>query len=78
MDKILNCLMELRPECDFTKSDNFVEDNYLDSFDITALVIDLEEEFGCIIDGVNVRAENFVSIEAIANLVKKSGGTIDE
>lgn len=77
MDKILNCLMELRPEFDFTKSDNFIEDNYLDSFDITTLVTDLEEEFGCIIDGVNVRAENFVSIEAIAKLVKISGGTIE-
>ncbi len=77
MDKILNCLTELRPEFDFTKSDNFIEDNYLDSFDITTLVADLEEEFGCIIDGENVRAENFVSVQAIANLVKISGGSID-
>ena len=28
MDKILNCLTELRPEFDFTKSNNFIEDNY--------------------------------------------------
>ncbi len=77
MDKILNCLTELRPEFDFTKSNNFIEDNYLDSFDITTLVTDLEEEFGCIIDGVNVRAENFVSVEAIAELVRISGGTLE-
>ncbi|MCI8791858.1 MAG: acyl carrier protein [Eubacterium sp.] len=77
MDKILNCLTELRPEFDFTKSNNFIEDNYLDSFDITTLVTDLEEEFGCIIDGVNVRAEHFVSVEAIAELVRISGGTLE-
>lgn len=77
MDKILNCLRELRPEWDFTKSDNFIEDGYLDSFDITTLVTDLEEIFGCMIDGLDVRAEYFISIEAIAELVRKSGGTLE-
>ncbi len=77
MDKIMNCLKELRPEFDFTKSDNFIEDGYLDSFDITTLVTDLEEEFGCMIDGLDVRADNFISIEAIAELVRKSGGAVE-
>lgn len=77
MDKILDYLKELRPEYDFTESDNFIEDGYLDSFDITTLVADLEEEFGCMIDGVDVRADNFISIEAIAELVRKSGGVVE-
>ncbi|MCM1232260.1 MAG: acyl carrier protein [Ruminococcus flavefaciens] len=74
--KIMNCLKELRPEFDFENSDNFIEDDYLDSYDITTLVTELEEAFGCVIDGVDVRAENFVSIETIAKLVENSVGTI--
>lgn len=74
MDKILNILKELESEFDFESSENFIEDGYLDSFDITTLVSELENEFGCLIAGTDVRSENFVSLEAIAELVKKSGG----
>lgn len=76
MSEILDLLKELRPEFDFTDSENFIEDGYLDSFDITTLVVELESRFGCIIDGIDVRTMNFISIEAIVELVKKSGGTI--
>lgn len=77
MEKILEILQEIRPEFDFEESTNFIEDGYLDSFDITTLVADLEDEFDCLIDGFNVKADNFISLEAIANLVKMSGGNLD-
>lgn len=74
MDKILSILKELEPDFDFESSENFIEDGYLDSFDITTLVSELENEFSCVIAGTDVHSENFVSLEAIAELVKKSGG----
>lgn len=76
MDKILQILADLRPEFDFTISQNFIDDGYLDSFDVVALVSELEEVFGILIDGLDVLPENFFSLESIAGLVQKSGGVL--
>lgn len=76
MDKILALLKELRPEFDFSKSENFIEDGFLDSFDIMQLVESLEEIFDIKIDGLDIVPENFVSIKAMSALVEKSGGKL--
>ena len=36
MEKLNELLNELRPEIDFSESENFIEDGYLDSFDLEA------------------------------------------
>lgn len=71
-EKILNILKEIRPEFDFEGSDNFVEDGYLDSFDIVTLVSELETEFDIVIDGLDVLPENFETVQDICNMVNKS------
>lgn len=71
-EKILSILKELRPEFDFKESDNFVEDGYLDSFDIVTLVSELETEFDIVIDGLDVLPENFETVKDICNMVNKS------
>lgn len=76
MDMILAILTELRPEFDFHESGNFIEDGYLDSFDIVSLIAALEERFQISIDGLDIVPENFVSCDAIIHLVQKSGGKI--
>ena len=73
-EEILAMLTELRPEFDFTDSDDFVMDGLLDSFDIISLSNMLEEKFGIKIDGLDIVPENFASVEAIAALVDKTGG----
>lgn len=77
MNTILDMLNELRPEFDFTDSENFITDGLLDSFDVISLTAMLEEKFGISIDGLDIVPENYVSIEAIINLVKKSGGSVE-
>lgn len=74
MEKILAMLEEIRPEHDFRESSDFVEDGLLDSFDLITLIDMLENAYGITIDGLDVVPENFRSVEAIAGLVKKSGG----
>ena len=69
---ILTMLAELRPEFDFTDSDDFVMDGLLDSFDIISLCSMLEEKYGVKIDGLDIVPENFASLAAIETLVKKS------
>ncbi len=76
MEEIYLILEDLRPEFSFRESDNFVEDGYLDSFDIVSLVSILEEKYNIIIDGLDVLPENFESVEAIIKLIQKNGGNI--
>lgn len=70
-EKILEILQDLRPELDFTESNDFIEDGYLDSFDMVALVSNLDKTFGISILGEDIIPENFANLEAIENIVKK-------
>ena len=68
----MEILSEVRPEFDFEGSDDFIEDGYLDSFDVVTVVSEIESVFGVIIDGMDVVPENFGSVAAIVNLIEKS------
>jgi len=76
METILGILTNLRPEFDFGQSTDFIEDGYLDSFDLVSLVSELEAEFGILIDALDIVPENFCSLEAIAEVIRKSGGEV--
>lgn len=72
-EKIIEILTDLRPEFDFSQEGiNFIEEGMLDSFDLVALVTDLEQQFGVTIDGVDVVPENFENVETIKQLVNRS------
>lgn len=76
METIYRILHELRPEFDFTTSTDFIEDGLLDSFDVVALVTELETACDCLIDALDVVPENFSNIDQIIAVVKKNGGKI--
>lgn len=69
--RILEILQELRPELDYTESKDFIEDGYLDSFEMIALVSALDKEYGISILGEDIVPENFSSIENIVFIVTK-------
>lgn len=72
-EQIIEILTDLRPEFDFSQEGvNFIEEGMLDSFDLVALVTDLERHFGVTIDGVDVVPENFENVEAIEQLINRS------
>lgn len=71
-EKIVEILTGLRPEFDFNGDVDFIEEGMLDSFDVVALVTELEEKFGITIDGVDILPENFSSIKNIEVLINKS------
>lgn len=73
-EQIIKILTELRPEFDFTQEGlNFIEEGMLDSFDMVNLVNDLDTTFGISIDGVDILPENFATVDAIEQLLKKNG-----
>ncbi len=69
---VLGILKGIKPECDFCGSDDFIKDEFLDSFDIMTLITDIETEFECVIDPMDVTADNFHSIDSICKLIDKS------
>ena len=77
MNKIINILTDIRPEFDFTQSQDFIGDGFLDSFDIVTLVTELDEKFSISIDGMDIIPENFKNLNTIKELLKKKG-VIDE
>lgn len=72
--EIMDMLIELRPEFDFSDSDDFVMDGLLDSFDIISLSDMLQEKYSVTIDGLDIVPENYASIDSIIELIRKSGG----
>lgn len=73
-EKIISILTNLRPEFDFTQTDvDFIEAGMLDSFDMVALVADLESQFHIRIEGIDVIPENFCTVSAIENILRKNG-----
>jgi len=66
-------LKEIRPEFDFSSSQNFIEDGMLDSFDVITLVSDLDKTYAISIQGVDILPENFCSLSAIGGLLEKYG-----
>ncbi len=78
METVYEMLNSLRPEFDFKSSKDFIEDGYLDSFDVVSLVTELEDHFDCIIDALDILPENFNTVASIMNIVKKNGGKCEE
>lgn len=76
MKSIGDLLQELRPEFDYRESKDFARDGYLDSFDVISLVTMLEENYGILIDALDIVPSNFASVETIAEVVRKNGGKV--
>ena len=73
MKSVIEILKEIRPEFDFTASDDFIADGMLDSFDVVTLVATLDKNFNISIQGTDIVPENFKNLETINALLHKSG-----
>lgn len=72
-EEIIKILSSIRPEYDFNGVEDFFEEGMLDSFDLVTLVSELDKSFDIHIDGLDIIPENFMNVEAIANLLRKNG-----
>ena len=73
MQKILDILSGIRPEFDFSTSNDFIQDGMLDSFDVVTLVTELDDQFSISIDGTDIVPNNFRNVDSIKVLLKKKG-----
>ncbi len=74
MEKIYDLLQQIRPEFDFKKSNDFIVDGYLDSFDVVTLVSELDAMYNISIDALDIVPENFGTVEDIISVVERNGG----
>ncbi len=70
-EKILDILLNIRPDVDFENEKALIDDRILDSFDILAVVAELDEEFDVEINVQDLLPENFNSVEGLMDLVAK-------
>jgi acyl carrier protein len=73
MKTIAEILKEIRPEFDFTTSNDFMADGMLDSFDMVTLVATLDKTYGISIPGTDIVPENFQNLQTIGELLRKCG-----
>lgn len=72
-EKVMEILMDLRPDVDFENERKLIADGILESFDIMSLVAELEDEFDIKIKPKDLVAENFNSADAMVEMLQKLG-----
>ena len=75
-EKLLDILNELRPDVNFEEEQELIESGILDSFDVVSLVGEMNEEFDIEIDVEDLLPENFSSVEAMLDLIRKMRGEV--
>lgn len=73
MKTVLEVLQSIRPEFDFTTSEDFIADGMLDSFDMMNLISELDQSYGISIAGTDIVPENVRNLAAIKQLLLKYG-----
>ncbi len=71
MDELMEILEELRPDVDFANETKLITDGILDSFDIVALVGELNDAFDIEIKPNNLVPDNFNSAKAMFALIEE-------
>ena len=71
-EQVLRILKEPQPTYAFEEGVDFIEQSYLDSFDVVTLVTELEETFSVSISALDIIPENFSSVKSICALVRRS------
>ena len=71
-NQVLEILKDIQPLYEFEDGIDFVEEGYLDSFEVVTLISQLEESFSVTISALEFLPENFASVQAICALVNKS------
>lgn len=70
-DKVIEILMDLVPDFEYSDDVKLLDDGILDSFDIVNLVLEINEEFDVEIGVEDVSEENFETVDSICELIKE-------
>lgn len=71
MEKLMQILNEIRPDIDFEKEEELITENFLDSFDVVALVEKISKEFDVEIQPKELVPDNFNSAKAMMIMIDR-------
>ena len=71
-ETILEILKEIRSDIDFENATTLIDDGQLESLDIVAIVGEFNEEFDVVISVEDLVPENFNTVDAMVELIKKA------
>ena len=71
MEELLEILKPIRPDVDFENETALIDEEVLSSFDIIAMVSEINVHYGIEIQVDDLLPENFNSTEAILELIEK-------
>ncbi len=71
MEELIRIMSEIRPDLDFTLEDKLIDEDILDSFDIIAIVSEVNDFFGIELNVNDLLPENFNSAEALYELISR-------
>ena len=74
MEELMEVLSALKPEIDFTKETELIDEGLLESFDVITLIAELEDQFGVEIPTEEIVPENFNSAAALWEMVCRLKG----
>ena len=70
-EQLIEILNSVRPDVDFEAEDALIDDEILSSFDIIAMVSEINVQYGIEIRGDDLLPENFNSVDAILELIER-------
>lgn len=71
MEELLEILKSIRPDVDYENETALIDDGILDSFDVVAIISEIDDQFGVQIRINELDPENFNSLESIWDMVQK-------
>ncbi len=71
MDKLMEILKRIKPETDFTASNDLIDEGILDSLDIVSIISEIEKAYFIEIDPDEIDPDNFQSISSMFAMIEK-------
>ena len=69
-EKIIHILQDFNEDVDYENEQRLIDGGYLDSMDLTAIIVELELAFGVAVDAAKIVPENFNSVGAILEMLQ--------
>lgn len=74
MDQLLELLKDINEDVDFTAQTAIIDDEVIDSLDLTGLIADMEDAFDIEIGMNDIVPENFNTVDAMWAMVQRLQG----
>lgn len=71
MEELLKILSNYNADIDFATAENIIDDELIDSIDITSLISELEDSFGIEIGMDDIIPDNFNTAEAMFEMIQR-------